>query len=346
MTESVADVLKRGLAGLSLAPADLHDVEQRVSTRQRRKKLVTIVVAASIAIVGLGGALALVSGQLHQSPAQSPFPGTGSITRSELHGTLLLTLESSGNPGNAIYEMNADGSGLRKIVSNPMPVGLASWSPDGSKILFLCGFPPYNVCTVNSDGTDLRQLTRGAGAESATWIANGSQIAYDADSRLMVMDADGSNPHVLMDRSGVIIAPNGLVAYQPGHAKGAAAIWVANSDGTQAHRITDGASDDSPNLWTPDSRRLLFTTRVGNGPLRLWSIRPDGSGRVRVPLRPGQGLPFASPDGRFMAFGRRLNKPILGSIPKEAIYVSRADGSGLLRISGVWQGAFVDGWRP
>jgi len=65
-----------------------------------------------------------------------------------------------GAPDGAIFTINADGSGLTHLVVDAE--GSASWSPDGSKLAYVCyvsGSP--HICTVNSDGTGKTVLTSG-----------------------------------------------------------------------------------------------------------------------------------------------------------------------------------------
>ena len=79
----------------------------------------------------------------------------------------------------AIYVVNADGSGLRRLAQN---AGFEDWSPDGRKLIFVrlrhpkCrparDTPPPPSCqaaylwVMNADGSGQRKLTRGG---SATW---------------------------------------------------------------------------------------------------------------------------------------------------------------------------------
>ena len=65
-----------------------------------------------------------------------------------------------GAPDGAIFTIMPDGSGLTHIAVDSF--GSPSWSPDGSKFVYICyvsGGP--QVCTVNSDGTGKTLLTSG-----------------------------------------------------------------------------------------------------------------------------------------------------------------------------------------
>ena len=74
----------------------------------------------------------------------------------------------------AIYVVNADGSGLRRLAQNAFTFD--SWSPDGQKLIFFRGArspqapPPRQgpgLWVINADGSGERHLTRDGYA--ATW---------------------------------------------------------------------------------------------------------------------------------------------------------------------------------
>jgi Tol biopolymer transport system component len=98
----------------------------------------------------------------------------------------------------AIYVVNADGSGQRRLRSNSYgPV----WSPDGRKIAFTArglskGDGP-DLYVMNADGSDQRNLTRTPGTDDRpAWSPDGRKIAFqsyrDGNHEVYVMNADGS----------------------------------------------------------------------------------------------------------------------------------------------------------
>ncbi len=88
-------------------------------------------------------------------------------------------------------------------VSNPQV------SPDGKKILYGVSYESVELnksnnelYTMNLDGTDVKRLTKTAMSEGdAVWIDNGRKIAFvaahDGKPQLWVMNADGTNRHVV-----------------------------------------------------------------------------------------------------------------------------------------------------
>lgn len=104
-----------------------------------------------------------------------------------------------------IVVTTADGGKERRLTSNSDYDGRASWSPDGRRIVFICGFVKARVCVMNSDGTGRRDLGARTNHEwPVAWSPDGKKIAYTArdGSEVEVMDADGSDKHRLTQSPG------------------------------------------------------------------------------------------------------------------------------------------------
>lgn len=75
-------------------------------------------------------------------------------------------------------------------------------------------------------------------------------------------------------------------------------IYVVPAAGGEPRRLTDGAANASAPRWSPDGRRLAYTTGG-----QVWTMKPDGSDREQVTdLSSGAADPVWSPDGRLIAF--------------------------------------------
>lgn len=98
-----------------------------------------------------------------------------------------------------IYVTNVDGTGLMRLTFNTEEERAPSWSPDGSRIVYMCrhGGSDFELCVMNADGTGQVQVTDNTLFEAtATWSPDGSQIVFHrtvgAGPQLFFMNPDGS----------------------------------------------------------------------------------------------------------------------------------------------------------
>ena len=84
----------------------------------------------------------------------------------------------------------------------------ASFSPDGSKILFAANHDgDLEIFVVNADGSDQQQLTENGNQDFfPSWSPDGNTIVFSSDRNggveLYLMDADGGNQRPLIDAEG------------------------------------------------------------------------------------------------------------------------------------------------
>lgn len=97
-----------------------------------------------------------------------------------------------------IVVMNADGSNIVALTNNSVVDGTASWSPDGTKLIFSRGVSGFlQIFTMNSDGSSQTQITTaGGGYHNPQYSPDGTKIVYidnAAPSQMYVANADGTN---------------------------------------------------------------------------------------------------------------------------------------------------------
>lgn len=175
-----------------------------------------------------------------------------------------IAFQRTTNPGGtshplqeaAIWVMNADGSGQRRLTSGASDLNLV-WSPNGSRIAF------------ERATFDLTQHHGGSG----------TGILAAISTAIYAINADGSGLVKLADESGSpAFSPNGsTIAFasyrdQSGRSCGEDEcsynheIYVMHSDGSTQTRITHSPSEDQNPVWTPDGRAIVFSSDRANYP--------------------------------------------------------------------------------
>lgn len=83
-----------------------------------------------------------------------------------------------------IYSMNANGSGVTRLTTNPTADFNPDWSPDGKQIVFERGVTgqPNQIFRMNADGTGLTQLTNNLVGRNTQpiWSPDGRRIVFQS----------------------------------------------------------------------------------------------------------------------------------------------------------------------
>jgi Tol biopolymer transport system component len=125
-------------------------------------------------------------------------------------------------------------------------------------------------------------------------------------------------------------------------------IFTMNADGSDVKRLTDNLNQDKSPAWSPDGRRIAFTSdRDGNS--EIYVMNEDGTGVIRVTDNPAfDWEPSWSPDGRHITFtsNRDGNWEIYSTLVPSSNAEASADDSHVVRLTNNpaydWQPA----WSP
>lgn len=169
----------------------------------------------------------------------------------------------------ALWLMTSDGSDETQLThpSSSQRDAQAVWSPDGTRISFVCQRAQPDICAIDPDGTNFTQLTQtGAEGNKRSWSSDGSKI-YFSSGRTGPASAGGFE------------------------------IWVMNADGSNPVRLTNNSVNDADPAISPNDMLIAFVSAVGDpGNWQLFIMNADGSGPVNISAEPSAS--FNQPDWR------------------------------------------------
>ena len=118
-------------------------------------------------------------------------------------GHLVVTARIKGEPHFQIMTMNPDGTDRINLTPRPTPHYNASWSPDGSRIVFVSmqgrDITTAAVHLIDADGSNLQTLSHaGGGSFQPRWSPDGKKIVFrkgwiEDHVGLFVVDIEGSH---------------------------------------------------------------------------------------------------------------------------------------------------------
>jgi TolB protein len=164
------------------------------------------------------------------------------------------------------------------------------------------------------------------------------------ETKLFISKPDGSGERALTQAGALDYnpawSPDGKWIAFTSEREGSADLYRIRPDGTGLERLTDDPAYDDQAAFSPDSKHIVFVTTRAGGTADLWIL--DVETRKARPLTSGPGGDFRpswSPNGKWIAFSsdRESTLPMAKGrwehLHVVDLYVIRADGSGLKRVS-------------
>jgi Tol biopolymer transport system component len=187
-----------------------------------------------------------------------------------------------------IFEADPDGSNLRRLTDAGGYDAEGSYSPNGRQIVFTSQRDgDLELYVMDSDGGRQRRLTNAPGYDGGAFFwPDGRRIIYRGDRRgdgkmnlqLRFINADGSDDRAVTDNSVFnwcpFPHPNGktMIFTQTDHeawSKGQRPnydLFLIGADGSGLVRITFDPAFDGLPAFSPDGRKLLWTSKRGGLP--------------------------------------------------------------------------------
>ncbi len=250
-----------------------------------------------------------------------------------------------------IYKVNVNATGLIRLTDNPEMDIDPAWSPDSQRIVFYsnrnfkqqegsencCG----SLYTINSDGSELTQITKDIGwAKNPQWSRRSNRIAFEGEGKIYVINSDGSGLIKLVDlgnnkgesitNNSPIWSPDGKrIAFKNNK------LELIDANGMNRTKILSSSEDYAPS-WSPNGKKIVYTRGIYVGDAKrsetisqVWLANTDGSGK---PQKIADGFSAVwLPDGKRIAFGCS-SKSQRDDTEESFICVMNSDGSNLTKL--------------
>ena len=220
-------------------------------------------------------------------------------------------------PTRKIWVVDRDGTNPHKLSEGAGEEYHASYSPDGTKILFVAETNgSRDVWVMDAEGKNPLPLTDDPGLEDhPAWSPDGKQIVYTAlpteggNFDLWVMNADGSGKRKLTFTAANEVFPawqpvGGTIAFAT-DVNGNYDLYGIRLGDEKAFPLVTGPANDTRPAWSPDGTKLAFTRWPSEGrslDATIWVANADGTAATELGIPPPAIHPAWSPDGMTLAF--------------------------------------------
>ena len=242
----------------------------------------------------------------------------------DLSGGILIASELDGDW--EVLVVDPENGIARQLTDNRAYDTRALWSPDRTRLVFtsdraegkayeaiFLGDEPTriegeetgarHILVMQTDNSEVFQLTEEGSAGHASWSPDGSRIAF-------INDLPIDDP-----------VPDAETGERQGFPTYDVEIYAIDPDGGNLQRLTDSPGEDWYPSWSPDGSRISFSS-VRTGDWEIYTMDPDGNNVQQLTDHEQRDVaPIWSPDGSHIAFASQRN------YHGWEVFVMAADGS-------------------
>jgi Tol biopolymer transport system component len=245
-----------------------------------------------------------------ESPTPSPTSSAETVSPSPAPPSV-IAFETVRDGNLDVLVVSPDRGTQTPVAASPSNEMYPAVSPDGTQVAYMVEGQDTSDIYVTQIATNAtRRLTQDAGRNSQpAWSPDGTRLVFASD------------------RGGTVD------------------LYTMNADGSRQRRLLDAPTlGEGGPTWSPDGGTIVFSASTANPdgtgrPAALYSVPADGGQPARLTDETGADRPEWSPDGTLVAFDAPSDDP------NGSIFVMRADGSDVTRITPAgWGGAIDPTW--
>jgi len=185
------------------------------------------------------------------------------------------------------------------------------WSPDGTRIAYVCGEYEPDICVIDADGSNYTQLTSHPSRDiNPVWSPDGSAIAYQTSrgglSDIYVLDLKNQTERNLTrgisQNAQPSWSPDGKVILFQSDRDGSMDIFTISVEDLYIINLTRHSALDVDPKWSPDGEFIAFRSNR-EGEWDVFVMRRDGSNLINLTAGWGPVFTYAwSPDSHYIVF--------------------------------------------
>lgn len=263
-------------------------------------------------------------------------------------GTRMVITSDQGGKNN-IYVMQVEPYKARLFLADPeADLQYPSWAPDGSKLVYQAKFEDRSMAVrwrnvISADSTTIFRTEPNPGSFALTPVfsPDSSRIGFTAriggNSEICTIDLAGdtlinltknpsadANPRFSPDAQSIYFQSNREGSFERFH------LFRMDIDGGEPRRVTGARGYEFEPFITPNGTIVFSGDRLDatSKALDIRSVSADGSSgeEIIASRRFHDTQPAVSPDGKLIAFVSQADG-------NQEIYLVRADGSGIVRLT-------------